>query len=230
MATLNLQVNTSTDDARNIAGNRTFNSNNSTYRMGNDAGTDTYDGFRFVGNLSGAIDLSVLAGATISSAQLDLYSAQTGAGTTANVILWGDKSVSSPTFSSTTAGNPEGRTHTTATTTDSINVATFNASSSFGNHLIDVTSIVQELVNQAGWVNGSAITIIGHDNGSATSNNIGYACIEASGGAKGAQLYITYTTGGGSSISKVSSVAEASISKVSGVAIASISKVAGVAK
>lgn len=36
--------------------------------------------------------------------------------------------------------------------------------------------------------------------------------------------------GGGSSISKVSSVAEASISKVSGVALASISKVAGVAK
>lgn len=227
MPTINLQVAATTDDARNINSNGTFNSNNTTYRLGNDAGTLVWLGWRFIGDLTGAIDLSPLAGATITSAILDLFSAQTGQGTTAKAIIYGQDTDSTVTFSNTTANKPEGRARTSATTTQDIDVATFNATSSFGNAPISVTSIIQEIIDRPSW-DGVSLVLIGFDNGSAASNNVGVVNYESSGNNKGAKLAITYTAASGTDIKAVAGVLSADVSKVSGVSEASISKVAGV--
>lgn len=195
MATIALQVAASTDDARNINGNGTFNATNTTYRLGNDAGTLVWCGWRFIGDLGGAIDLSPLKGATINSATFDLFSAQTGQGTTAKAIFYGEDADSTATFGNTTAGKPEGRTRTTATVTKDFDVANFNTASSFGLDTVDLASIIQEIVDRPSW-DGASLVIIGFDDGSAASNNIGFATWNATGNNKGAMLTIDYTAGG----------------------------------
>jgi MSHA biogenesis protein MshQ len=190
VSTLTVQISATTDDARNINGNGTFNSNNTTYRLGNDAGTDVWIGWRW-------LNITVPQGATINSATLDLFSAQTGVGTTALAIFYGEKVANPVTFSNTTANKPEGRARTTASVAKSFNVANFNSASSFGLDLVDVTTLVQEIVNQATFASGNALVLVGHDNGSSASNNIGITNWEATGNLKGAKLNIDYTAGGG---------------------------------
>lgn len=195
MPTISLQISLGTDDARNINGNGTFNATNTTYRLGNDAGTLVWIGWRWTGDLSGPIDLSPLHNATINSAIFDLFSAQTGQGTTAKAIFYGQNSDSTVTFSNTTANKPEGRSRTATTVTNDFNVSTFNASSSFGNGPVNIAPIIQEIVNRSGW-DGTSLVLIGFDNGSAANSNIGVVNYEASGNNKGAKLTIDYTTGG----------------------------------
>lgn len=189
MTVITLQVNSTTDDARNLTPNSTFNSNNSTYRLGNDAGADQFCGWLWH-------NVTVPQGATINSSTLDFFSAQTGMGTTANVIFYGEKSANPVTFSNTTANKPEGRIRTTASVTKNFNVANFNSASSFGLDPVDVTTLVQEIVNQATFASGNSLVLVGHDNGSAASNNIGITNFEATGNLKGAKLTIDYTAGG----------------------------------
>ncbi|WP_439946505.1 hypothetical protein [Streptomyces sp. BBFR109] len=190
MSTLNLQVSASTDDARNVNGNGAFNSNAVSYRIGNDAGTDVWDGFRW-------LNVTIPQGATITSALLNLYSAETAVGTTAAIIFYGEKSANAATFSSTTAGKPEGRTRTTATAPFSVDTTPWKTTGAgFSTPTFELKDLVQEIVNQATWVSGNALAIVGHDNGSAASNNIGFSTYDRD-VTRGAKLSITYTTSGG---------------------------------
>lgn len=192
MSTVTIQVAASADDARNLFTNGAFNSNNVSYRLGDDAGSDAWCGWRW-------LSVTVPQGATINSATLDLFSSATGMGTTALAIFYGELSANAVTFANTTAGKPEGRTRTTANVTKSLTVATWNASSGFGKELVDVTTLVQEIVNQGTWASGNALVLTGHNNGSAASNNIGFSTFDSA-AARGAKLNIDYTSGGGGPI------------------------------
>lgn len=188
MSTLSLQVTASADDARNVNGNGTFTSTQVSQRLGDDAGTDVWGGWRW-------LNVTVPQGATINSATLDLFSAGTGVGTTAKGIFYGEKSANAVTFSNTTANKPEGRARTTANVQKDFDVATW-ATSGFGRELVDVATLIQEIVNQATWASGNALVLVGHNNASVSNNNIGYSTYDSA-AARGAKLNIDYTASGG---------------------------------
>lgn len=188
MATLNLQVGVSTDDARNINGGTSKTTNATTQHIGKFNATDDYwNGFRWT-------NVTIPQGATINSAVLDLYSAQVTAGTTAKSIWYGVLELNTATFNTSTS-YPEGKSRTTATVTKDFTVATWNATAGFGVDTFDVSSLVQEIVNQGSWSSGNTMALVCHDNGSASTNYIGHSTYDRA-TDRGAKLTIDYTAGG----------------------------------
>ncbi|MET1072458.1 MAG: hypothetical protein ABWY11_07425, partial [Umezawaea sp.] len=165
MPTRDLQVAASTDDARNAAGNGMFNATVTTQHLGRNAGIDYWAGLRFA-------NVAVPQGAVIQSASLDLYSSGVAAGSSVPVVFHGEKSANPAAFSNTTAGKPEGRTRTAATVTKTFDPAQWNPETGFGVDVVDVTALVQEIVDQPAFASGNAIALIGHDNGAANNNFI----------------------------------------------------------
>ena len=94
----------------------------------------------------------------------------------------------------------------------------------------ELKTIIQEIVNQAGWVSGNDLVIF-FDDADDRSSHV-EAC-RRMGNSYDADPntcpILTITLAPTTNISKVSGVAYASIKKISGVAIASVKKVAGVA-
>ncbi|WNV87024.1 glycosyl hydrolase family 18 protein [Umezawaea sp. Da 62-37] len=185
MPTRDLQVTAGTDDARNAAGNGAFNATVTTQHLGLNAGVDYWAGLRFV-------NVAVPQGAVIRSASLDLYSSGVAAGTSAPVVFHGEKSANPATFSNTTAGKPEGRARTTAAVTKTFDPARWNPEIGFGIDVVDVTPLVQEIVNQPAFASGNAIALVGHNNGAADNNYIGFNTHDFTGNLRGAKLTITY--------------------------------------
>jgi hypothetical protein len=87
------------------------------------------------------------------------------------------------------------KTEKTATVTKDFNVATWSATFGYGVETVDVTALVQEIVNQAGWASGNALAIVCHDNGSSNDNYIGHSTYDRA-TDRGAKLTIEYTEGG----------------------------------
>lgn len=188
MATLNLQVGASSDDARNINGGTSKNITAVTQHIGKLTTTDYWNGFRWT-------DVTIDQGATINSATLDLYSAQVTAGTTAKAIFYGVAADNTATFNTTTE-YPEGKPRTTASVTKDFTVASWAASLGFGVETVNVTTLIQEIVNRAGWASGNALAIVCHDNGSTNDNYIGHSTYDRA-IDRGAKLDIDYTVAGG---------------------------------
>lgn len=185
MPTVNLQVNASTDDARNVAGDASKQTNPITQHLGKFSTTDYYNGFRFT-------NVTVPQGATIQSALIDFYYAEAKSGTTASVIFYGQDVDDATTFNVTT-DHPEGKTPaTTATVAHNYTLSNFSTLG-FGNETVDIASIIQEIVNRAGWVSGNDIVIVGHDNGSSDDNYFGFSTYDRA-TDRGATLAVTYTT------------------------------------
>jgi len=186
MATLNLQVGASTDDARNISSDGTFNATVVAQHIGINSSVDYWNGWRFTG-------VTIPNAATITSAVLNLYSSGTGTGTTALAKFFGEAADNPATFSNSTALKPEGRTRTTAYVTKSFTVANW-AATGFDKEYVDVTSLVQEIVNRGGWASGNSLVLVAHDNGSSNNNYIGHSTYDSA-SSRGAKLSITYTSG-----------------------------------
>lgn len=184
MASVSIQVAASTDDARNISSNGTFNATITSQQIGINASVNYWNGWRW-------LNVTVPQGATITSATLDLFSAGTATGTTALAKFYGELSANPVTFANSTPGKPEGRAHTTASTTKSFTASAWHTTG-FGIDLIDVTSIVQEIVNQGSFASGHAMVIVATDNGSANNNYIGHSTYDSN-TARGATLRISYS-------------------------------------
>lgn len=189
MATLNLQVNASSDDARNINGATSKNITATTNHIGKFNTTDDYwNGFRWT-------NVTIPQGATINGATIDLYSAQVTGGTTAKSIWYGVLETNAATYNTSTV-YPEGKPRTTASVTKDFTTSAWNATLGYGVDLVDVKTLVQEIVNQSGWASGNALAIVCHDNGSANTNYIGHSTYDRD-VTRGAKLAITYTTASG---------------------------------
>jgi hypothetical protein len=190
MATFSTSVLASTDDARNLNGNGTFSATVTTQHLGKFSATDDYwNGFRWNA-------VSIPQGATISSATITLYCAATNAGTTANTIWYGEAADNAATFANTTAGKPEGRSRTTASVTKAFTVSNWTVVGYNTADKVTVTSLVQEIINRAGWASGNSLAIVAHDNGSASTNYIGHSTYDRA-VDRGAILEVTYTTSAG---------------------------------
>ena len=186
MAQLQYQVSQSSDDARNLndsSGNITA----TTQYIGKYNTTDKYwHGFRFQA-------VAVAQGATIESAILNLYSVGLTSGTTAKAIFYGDDVDDSVTFDTST-NKPQSRTQTTANTTKDFTNSLWG-STGFDVETIDVTSIVQEIVNRGSWASGNDLSIICYDNGSNNTTYIGISTYDRA-TDRGAKLTITYGESG----------------------------------
>jgi hypothetical protein len=127
-------------------------------------------GFRFTSVL-------IPQGTTISYAELRIK-AQFKVGTgRLKAIAYGIDEDNTADFSS----NPFGRTKTTANSTRDVSPPEIGTYFEF-----DVTSLVQEIVNRAGWASGNNLGILVEDNGSDTGNRI------ATGSTQGYDTYLYY--------------------------------------
>lgn len=156
MTVHNFAVAASADDALEVAGTVTVNGT----AIAVTAGT-RYGGFSFP-----TAAAPIAQGATITSAILSYY--LNGTNESGDATWKGEKVVNSAQF--TTGANNISNRYTTNPTTASV-------SDVFSGHgggwrTRDVTAIVQELVNQAGWTSSSRITLIIRGNTGGTSQSI----------------------------------------------------------
>ena len=119
----------------------------------NALGGDVYSAFRFR-------SVNIPQGTTIVSATLTLTAAENSSKNITNRIK-GIAEDNTADFSS----DPGGRSKTTAYTNFNKNGSTLDATT-----VIDVTSIIQEIVNRAGWSSGNSLGLISQDQSSSNDN------------------------------------------------------------
>lgn len=182
------QVSASADDTRNISGDSTFNSNAVTYHLGKFNTTTSYwNGWRWLG-------IPINNAATIISAKVVLFCANVNGGTTAKTKWYGVKEASATAFANNTANKPEGKTRTTAVVNKDFTTANWTTVGFQETDYIDVTTLVQEIVNQAGWVSGGNMAIVAGDNASSNTNYIGHSTFDSD-PTRGAKLVLEFLTG-----------------------------------
>lgn len=193
MATFSTNVLASTDDARNIDGNGTYSATAQTQHLGKFNTTVIYwNGFRWN-------SVTIPQGATINSATITLYCAAVNGGSTA-LTRWRGELVANPATFGTGSDRPEDRIEanpTTAFTDKTFSTSNWTSAGFNTGDKVDVTSIIQEIVNQGSWASGNSIVIGATDNGSANTNYIGHSTYDRA-TDRGALLDIDYTEASGS--------------------------------
>ena len=177
MTTINLQVAASSDDAFQ-ASDASITLNTATIIL---ISGSQWAGVRWDG-------VTVPQAATIVSATAQFYTPSTTEGDI--VGDWYGEDVDDATTFAFGSNNISGRPRTTAKTT--VNAAV----GSVGWYSISVTSVVQEIVDRAGWSSGNALNLIFDV---ASGCNWRFRTWDFAGNAHGPKLDIDYTTGGATS-------------------------------
>lgn len=174
MPTLNLQVGASADDAVEIGGAMSIVS------VGNiNDSTTEWDGFRFQ-------NVTIPVGAKIDSAVCQFVVVTSN--DDPNHTIYGDDSDSAAAFT-TTVNDISNRSRTTATATWTSSGLGANDATYFTTP--SLATIIQEIVDRAGWASGNAIAIL--INGSADSSRDLVLRSYDHDPAKAAKLDITYS-------------------------------------
>lgn len=160
-----------------------------------------YGGWRWTG-------VTVPQGSTINSATLGLRVLEDYG--TSKGKFYGDDVDNSAALANTAGGKVSGRTKTTAS-------AVFTPAGT-GDKTLDVTSIVQEIVDRAGWASGNAMTFIGAPNADNWMRIQDY--YQVPGNANRATLTIDYTEP--SSAPVISSVTISGTSQIGSTLTASV--------
>lgn len=143
-------------------------------------GSPIYAGLRFQG-------VNVPQGATIDSAILTLNIASLEGGATPSTYCYGVDADTAAAWAD--PGNlPSAVTPTTAQSATFAPIAT-------GSEQVDVTTIVQEIIDRVGWSSGNALALVFNDDGT-SSNEYWIAEDFEDAGTAEASLEITYTAGG----------------------------------
>ncbi|NQD37697.1 hypothetical protein HPT27_11735 [Permianibacter sp. IMCC34836] len=159
---VSVRVSASADDAEE-ASSGAVNISDADLDMMEDTGSAKWIGVRF--NM-----LDIPQGAQIVGASLGMEASQTNSGTM-TVRVYGQKVASAPAFAAT-ANNISSRAMTTASVTWSpVNFATV------GDQYVttDISSIIQEIVNQSTWCGGNSIVLMIRREGSGTNLRAGYS-------------------------------------------------------
>lgn len=200
MATLNLQVNASAgdvhagsinnDSGRNVtSGASILSLTNNPLSPGSHGGNNEHSAaLRFT-------NVTIAQGATINSATFILTAQATynAGGNTVSYLVSGQANDNAPALATSTNIQTSSRPRTTAVS------AAWNQTSVVVDteYSIDVTSVVQEIINRAGWVSGNAILILVDTN---TTTTLGewqdYWAYDGS-TTKAAKLNIDYGSAGG---------------------------------
>lgn len=182
MTTINKQVSLTTDDGYEL-NDTTFTSTGDTMYAGYTSGNAMDACMRWQ-------TVNVPQGAVIASATLSLYIPFADTGTFAANIRGIDED-DTATWSS--SSRPSQRTKTTAT----VNANKANWSNwGIGNWVtIDIASVIQEIVNRAGWVLTNDLAVVIEDSLGAGENFFGARTYDHAGNLHGAKLDIVYTSG-----------------------------------
>ena len=173
MATINLQVGASSDDARQNSGTVGL-----TGAGMNAGGVNQQLGFRFTG-------VTVPNAATVTSAILSLYVTSTANDTPNGATVGMEDGDNAGTFTTGT-NNITNRTRTST-------VAWSGTDIGAGWQTVDVTTYVQAVVNRGGWVSGNAMAAILYG---VTGSDVTITTWDGT-PSQAAKLDITYTTAGG---------------------------------
>lgn len=129
------------------------------------------------------LNVTIPQGASITSATLQLADNTTAGGDGAFGVLYGNDTDDAPAWGGATT--PESMTKTTTSAVMS------NADVSGGVHTVDVTDIVQEIIDRAGWVSGNDLAFGGDETGAGDAMAyLDYPTVASA-------LSIEYTEGGG---------------------------------
>jgi hypothetical protein len=159
------------------------------------SGSEVYSGLRFT-------NVTIPAGSTINSAYLVLTAIQNDTATVASKIIGIDED-----NTANLSSNPSGRTQTTAKIDWDFNNITLHTEYTSP----DIKSIIQEIIDRAGWTSGNALGFTLRDDGS-SNNNIVHFESRSSDATKAAYLEITYTIPGTVTSSSTSSSTSTSTS------------------
>lgn len=187
MATFSKQVAASADDCRYSAAISSFSFTDIDLWFGNrnfSGDQDWQSGMRFT-------SVTIPQGATISAATLTFKARITETAGTVNLRIEGQAADDAATFS--TLSDFTGRSRTAANASWSPGAWTANTLYTTA----DFTSVVQEIVNRAGWASGNNLALFIKNNGSTTGTDayrIAYSFNNAA--ADAPQLDITYSVGG----------------------------------
>lgn len=143
MTTLALQVGAGSDDAREIGDGTVELSDASQISL---SAATYWAGMRWTG-------VTVAQAATISSASLEIYTINSTNDVAGGAGVYGQAADNAATFAAST-NNITGRSRTTASATWSGDLG------GPGWKSLDVTSIVQEIVNRSGWASGNALALL----------------------------------------------------------------------
>ena len=186
MTTINKQISLRTDDGYEI-NDATLSTNGTTAVAGYTSGAVCDIGLRWQA-------VNIPQAATINSATLSAY-LTTDVGTLSANIRGMDED-DTATWSS--GSRPSQRTKTTATiTANEVNWGNWGV----GNWVtIDIASVVQEIINRAGWGANNDLAVVIEDTAGTGENKINIRTYDYSGNLHGAKLDIDYTAAGGTSI------------------------------
>lgn len=143
------QVKQQSDDVEEVSTGGTPDIASSDYEIVNDGATTQQIGFRFQ-------NVTIPNGYTIQAAYLRFVGDESQAAGTENADIYGEAADNSSTFS-TAANNLTGRTKTTA------KIDWDGLAASVPGTLVttpDIKTIIQEIVNRAGWTSGNAMSLI----------------------------------------------------------------------
>jgi hypothetical protein len=179
MTTINKQISLGADDCEEAGA--TFYLSHTAMNLGYP--TSVYDGgFRWQ-------SLNIAQSAMITSAKFSLYLTG-GVGTLAANIRGIDED-NTATWS--TGSRPSGRTKTSATIT--ANEANWNNWAVDSWIDIDITSVIQEIVDRPGWSANNALAVVVEDTAGAGLHYVEVRAYEYAGNLHGAKLDIVFTEG-----------------------------------
>jgi hypothetical protein len=175
------QVGASTDDCRRE--NATFDTNGIRIIAGHRDGLVDGSGVRF-------LNITIPQGSTINSAAISVRARVSDPSTGVKTKITGDDEDNAATFSDLTDYN--GRPRTTAAV-DWDPSEGWTADTWYDS--VDISAVIQEIVNRAGWVSGNALALFWEDDGSASDNKKDcYSWDNVN--ANACKLTVTYTAGG----------------------------------
>lgn len=146
----NIRPANTTDDA-GVYGTTFYND---VIRLGSYASLSRRQGVRFIG-------VNADPGSAVAASKVTWKPANTDSGTTVNVRIWGEASVTPATFS--TYADFAGRTRTTAYV-DWNNIGAWSTGTYYDTP--DIAAIIQEIVSLPGWASGNNIVLFFEDNSS----------------------------------------------------------------
>ncbi|MFN0121031.1 MAG: C25 family cysteine peptidase [Blastocatellia bacterium] len=156
---ISVRVNASANDASETTGG-TVTTNGNPIELSSSLGAA---GFRFT-------NVTIPRNATITSATLQFTSNNGDSGTTVNSTIYGQATDNAAIFT-TTASSISSRTRTSSSVSWS-NIGTWTAGATTNATSPDITTIIQEIVDNASWLSGNSMALILLDNASSSRRRI----------------------------------------------------------
>jgi len=144
-------------------------------------------------------NITVPQSATITDAFVSLRARVTSSNATVRTNLEGEDIDNAPTFSDDS--DFDGRVHTTASVAWD-GIGAWTAGTWYDS--VNVSSIIQEIVNRGGWIGGNALVIFWMDDSSDSWAMRDARSYDYSVGTSAPKLNITYTTSGGAPVGSYS--------------------------